>query len=726
MKLLPGARRDEKMIIQNRILSVHFNESGSLVSILDKRTRRTYLSHSIFSGLFRIFTPTEAWAGSHADSSYQMNPAFIAHGDSELEIRFDSLDFAPQMADFDFNLSHSGVTERNREKTHAENIRCVIYVKLVEEDIQMRMSVRNEGEMTVKSVIFPIVSGFGEESRDMDMVWPVQTQINKRVVSKPYLNLGRDSHKEWFHDRRFLQARYPLELVTAWVDFSDEKGGISFDIRSEDATIFDFCMEKVIRKNEKSEEQAIRGLFTGTQFYPVISPGGAWESPSCILRVHTADWHQTAKSHRNWLETVMKRPETPAGFRESLGWHFFLMKLQDGTEIRDFSQMEAMAQASLDAGIDNIMLFGLYDKGHDNDYDMAYLPNEAWGGPSRFVEEVRKLKQKGVRVIPFFNGTLMDSRLLENQPDLLKWCVQGSTGSRYGGQDWSRPVFDFPLTTYHGYTMTRNNMLYEVCITGKEGGKWFLDTVRRLSRTYETGNIQLDQLAHKSFVCYDPGHGHAAPEKAYTDGLTSLLKELKDDLRAYNPEGVVIGEGFSDLTASWCDGFWNWNQLENPAVVRYSVPWMRFSCEIDAMDYSEAAFCFAHGMLFDLKIEGGVGILSDFPAFQAYLKKLSDLKKRLRETYADGDFEDQDGIAVECEEGVVVKHFRNHTLNSGVVLVANTTADIRCASIEAQASAEDAIIIHWDGTEEAHAGQAAFILQPYEVHALEYKGRQLS
>jgi hypothetical protein len=264
-------------------------------------------------------------------------------------------------------------------------------------------------------------------------------------------------------------------------------------------------------------------------------------------------------------------------------------------------------------------------------------------------------------------------------------------------------------------------MLYEVCITGKEGGQWFLDTVRRLSQTYETGNIQLDQLAHKSFVCYDPHHGHISQEKAYTSGLTSLLKELKDDLRTYNPEGVVIGEGFSDLTASYCDGFWNWNQLDHPAVIRYSVPWIRFSCEIDAMDFSEAAYCFAHGLLFDLKIEGGVGILSDYPEFQAYLRKLSYLRQRLRESYADGDFEDEDGIAAHCGEGVVAKHFRNHATNAGAVIIANTTANSRSAEIELSVPAKDSRIIHWDGVEEDHAGQAAFTLMPFEVRALEYR-----
>ncbi len=713
------------MKIQNKNISVEFDDNGSLVKIIDQRIHRTYLGNDVFSGLFRILAPTDTWLGNHADSSYQNNPKFLKISDTEISITYEGLDFAPQMADFGFNLSDSGVTAKNRSLTHFNAVRCTVHVKLAGDDIQLRMTVRNASDLTIQSIIFPIVSGFGEESAEMDITWPVQTQINKRIVRKPFQLLGQGNHKAWFHDKRFLQARYPLELVTAWVDFSDVKGGISFDIRSDETTLFDFCVEKVVKKDAVSNKNAVRGLFMGTQFYPVLTHSAVWESPCCILRVHEGDWHLTAKSHRTWLETVMERPSTPASFRNSLGWHFYLMKLQDETEIRDFGQMEAMAEAALAAGIDNIMVFGLYNKGHDNDYDMAYVPNEKWGGSDKFIEQVRKLKEKGVRVIPFFNGTLMDSRLLETRPELLEMCVQGSTGSRYGGQDWSRPVFDFPLTSYLGYTMPRNNMLYEICITSESGRKGFLDTVRRLSETYETGNIQLDQLAHKSFVCYDPSHGHDSPEKAYITGLRSLLVKLKGDLRAYNPEGVVIGEGFSDLTASYCDGFWNWNQLENPGVVRYSVPWMRFSCEIDAMDFSEAAYTFAFGMLFDLKIEGGVGILSDFPLFQAYLKKLSDLKIRLRKTYVDGDFEDEDDVSFVCGAGVIVKQYLNSSTREGVVIVANTTDTTQSAEVQLEAGWKTSRIIYWDGTEAVHEGKATVTLGAYEIHAIEYSDKPL-
>jgi hypothetical protein len=714
--------RNEGIRVSNDLLEVIFLADGSLSGIVDKGSGRRYLTETLFSGLFRVTAPEGDWEGRHADSRDQANPSIRRVDGNHVEITYDALSFIPRKADFDFNFASSGQTARNAHfASIPEPIHCRVQVELAGEDVVLRMDVENRGQETVTDVIFPIVSGFGMESQAMDLTWPVQTQIVPRIVEHPYRTLGGDNHKEWFHEKRFLQTRYPLELATAWIDFSDAEGGVSFDIRDPEPQLFDFCIEKTIRKGRSSRKENRTGLFMAPAFYPTIAPGGRWTSPDCILRVHSCDWHHTARLHRDWLEGVLPRPASPKGFLEQIGWNFHLMKLQDGTDIRTYDDLPAMADAALAAGIRQIMVFGLYQDGHDNDYTMAFQPNTHWGGAERFTQAVREVRAKGVTLIPFFNGTLMDSRLLEKDPGLLSMCVLGRTGSRYGGQDWSRPVFDFPQNSYKGYTMSRNNHLYEVCVTGREGAAWFKETVRRISQDYGTGSIQLDQLAHKAHVCHDPAHGHASPQSAYTMDMKTLLRAVRRQIRDTDAEGVMIGEGFSDLTASHCDGFWNWNQMDNPRVVRYSVPWMRFSSEIDALEYGEANFCFAHGVLLDLKIEGGVGILSDFPDFQKHLAKLSSLKRRLYESYAAADFEDQDGITVDAEPGVVAKVFRNREKRIGAVLVANTTDAWVQASVSLDFETLSRVRVGFDGIRRKASRKEVIELTPYEVVALEFR-----
>jgi len=183
----------------------------------------------------------------------------------------------------------------------------------------------------------------------------------------------------------------------------------------------------------------------------------------------------------------------------------------------------------------------------------------------------------------------------------------------------------------------------------------------------------------------------------------------------------MVGEGFTDLAASYCDAFWNWNQLDHPEVVRYSVPWMRFSCEIDALEYGEANLCFVHGILLDLKIEGGVGILSDFPAFQAHLRSLSGLKEALGDTLACGDFEDEDGIRLAGDGAVIAKIHIHHSAGCGAVLFANQADRPATAGLELLFPAADIERLSFSGGRTHASPRESLRLGPWEVGALAFR-----
>jgi hypothetical protein len=413
------------MKLSNNDIAITFDDRGSIAAIQDLRLDRCYITEPEFSNLFRLFSPIGDWQGRHADSKTQKDMEMIRQSDVEALLVFRTIVFHHRKIRFAFNISDTDAENGLVEGSIRNDIVCKVHVKLCGEEIHVRLTIENNSPETITDVMFPIVSGLGKECDGMDITWPVQTQTSKRIHQNPLRSLGGDNHKEWFTEKRFLQVRYPQELATAWMDFADCMGGISFDIRSTTPRIFDFGIQKVIQKDRENPVRNNVALFMTQQYYPTIACGEKWESPLCIMRVHNDDWHGTAKSHRQFLETVMQRPQTPELFQKSLGWHFFLMKLQDGTEVRSFDDLEKMAQSAKDAGIHYMMLFGLYNNGHDNDYDMSYIPNEAWGGTKAFVEAVRKVKAMGVHVIPFFNGTLMDSRVLQTRPDLLNMCVRG-------------------------------------------------------------------------------------------------------------------------------------------------------------------------------------------------------------------------------------------------------------------------------------------------------------
>ena len=86
--------------------------------------------------------------------------------------------------------------------------------------------------------------------------------------------------------------------------------------------------------------------------------------------------------------------------------------------------------------------------------------------------------------------------------------------------------------------------------------------------------------------------------------VMTLLAEVRSALREHDPDGVMVGEGFTDMTAQCCDGFWSWSQLRFSEIIRYSVPWLAYSHEIDPNEYADVNTCFINRILLDLKIEG--------------------------------------------------------------------------------------------------------------------------
>src|SRR6266481_6331956 len=91
------------------------------------------------------------------------------------------------------------------------------------------------------------------------------------------------------------------------------------------------------------------------------------------------------------------------------------MKHQDGLVLNTYNDLPRKAEASLAAGCPYLLVFGWQTGGHDNNYLYRYLPNETWGGEKSLREAIEKVRQIGVEVVPFFNGTLANIEMPEHK-----------------------------------------------------------------------------------------------------------------------------------------------------------------------------------------------------------------------------------------------------------------------------------------------------------------------
>lgn len=690
------------MYLKSPDLTVALTEKGAIQKIIDHKLNRSYLEVERFLNLFRLCVPSPQWDGRYADSN------------------FSQVDFSQQE-----NGSALG-TFRHFTAADGTVLDVIVTVRYCLEGRKLNLSlqVENRNSFTISQVLFPMLSGFADKNKAMRMYVPEQAFFTQDRIWDPFAT-GNKNHKGWTRNNNRHDVIYPQLLSTAWLDYSDPTGGISIEQRSPIFDICDFGVEHLIQKDPDDAKNNIHSLQIALQSSPNIESGETWESPEFLIYVHEGDWRKAAISHREWLRSVVDIPEISPDFENTLGWHFYFMKQQDGTVFHTYDDLPKMAKAALDAGIHYIMVFGWFQAGHDNAYPFGYYANPDWGGEQVLREKLAECEAMGCHVIPFFNGTLLNISRKEYEEFAKKWPAIGRTGEPYCGTDFSRTNYNLGFRNAMLDTTDRNMTLLDICITASEVQKWWEKTVTRIVHEYGFHNLQLDQIAHKSYVCYAPDHHHEKPQFAYTKELCGLLEKIRKIVKEGNPGGVMVGEGCSDLCGQFMDGFWNWNQLHNhPEIIRYSAPWLSYSHELDANEYEEANRCFAEKILMDLKVDGGDGCLADYPSFTEHLRELAQLKILLKDTYIHGEYRHLDGIhRIEKRKDILLRSYENPTTNKWCVIVANLTDKITHAEFELELIPQNIIIA---GTKLGRAELSpsrgmAFSLRPYEVLAIEYQ-----
>lgn len=570
------ASKSAGVILRNHNLEVVVDaENGSVVGIKDKRLSMQYIKDARFARLFRFLLPTPQFEGQHVDSWTQRVSRIEQPNGVSATVHYDS-----------FLMGQKSLA-----------VQTTVKFELKDDGLILRMTIKNQGENELTDVIFPWIGGLKQISNPTTDGIYMPGQVERRIVN-PLRTLA-GNHFSWNRMRLKRYYRYPQHLASTWVDYSSQDRGLGMEVRDKSFEPLDLYIEGLVEKDREDSTRNRDSLSLAWSFHPHLAAHEEWESPEVIIRPHLGDWHVVADDHRRWVETWIVKPDVPLDFARSLGWHFYFMKHQDGWVVNTYDDLVKMAKGTLAAGIPYMMVFGWQKVGHDNYYPFGYFPNPDWGGEARLKEKLQEVRALGVEPIPFFNATLLDVQTEEYQKFAHDWPVMSRTGGYYFGGDWSRSNFDVPIATAAwGSASSRSMLLVDLCPF--EGSTpWIIDTVKRIVTEYGFGNLQLDQLGHKWYCCYNPKHRHAKPQKAYPQALPAVLAEIRKTVRANNPKGVMVGEGVNEFTAQYCDSHWTWSQLDFPEPLLFSLPWTTYSQEIDSLEYGDVNRAFAYKMRLD-------------------------------------------------------------------------------------------------------------------------------
>lgn len=675
------------MLLENDVLRIELDkQTGGFRSIHDKKLGQEWIAAPDRASLFRLIAPEGVRECLHVES---------------------------EGASIEVEGQRATLTYRSGD------IEAEAMLELDGRGLLATLRVKNGSNRNIEEILFPCVRGLAPVE-DNAFIWPWlfgtkrEDLFNPKSVPFSLAHMGGDHHT-WNEWTQKADARYPEHLASAWCDYGNAQCGIGLEGRHKDFSILDFFAHKVAEKDHApQEDDPVRRTLDLMISQPRrVMPGETWETHPVRLFVHEGDWHVTADAHREWLETWVKKPDRPKKFAEAIGWHFYFMKHQDDLVLHTYDDLPGMAEAALEAGCEYLLLFGWQVGGHDNNYMYRYVPNEEWGGAENLKKNLEKIREMGVEAMPFYNGTLANTEMPEHKEFGHKWEAKTRTGHPYYAGDWARHNFD---------ATTRNRaMLHYEIAPCKEHREYFVDTIRRMVEEYGFRTTQLDQIAEKMFVDYNEDHIKTTPDRVYVDGLGDILPRVREIIQKANPDGVMISEGLNDFTGQWCDSSWDWNLLITfPEPILYTLPWLMGSHETDALEYGDVNRAFAHKLHLDMKIDGGDAPISKYPKFAAHVKKNATLRKAAADYYVYGDYRDQENVAVETQEGVIVKTYLNRSANKLGVVVAEYGGTEASVHIKCDQKAKAAKSLSNNGAEDtlSPAPEYDVKLQPYEVRVL--------
>lgn len=218
----------------------------------------------------------------------------------------------------------------------------------------------------------------------------------------------------------------------------------------------------------------------------------------CVWQLTDGDWYDAARLYRAWMEQYASwLPEWDAHGRKDASWlaendAWFLVHIDRD----DFADEILEVAADLGANC-AVHLYLWHNNPFDNDYP-HYFPEKP-----TVRRELKKLQDAGIRVMPYINGRLWDTR------------DKGLT-------DWQYSELAYPMATKdrHGkaftesYSAKEENGEHTVLAVMCPSTALWQETVRGVNETLfcDIGfdGVYMDQIAAaKPQPCCDRSHGHA-------------------------------------------------------------------------------------------------------------------------------------------------------------------------------------------------------------------------
>ena len=459
-----------------------------------------------------------------------------------------------------------------------------------------------------------------------------------------------------------------------WVAFTHGDAGLYFGSHDENGSSKTFA----------AAHTDGAGYDVSLKLFPYCAPGGEWQGPPAVLMPYARPWYAAARHYREWVESWIDPLPTPQWTRDSTGWLLAILKQQNGDLMWPYETLDRLADLAEERGLDTLGLFGWAHGGHDRYYP-DYIPDPKMGGPEVLKKAIARVRERGLNVIIYANGQLIDSATEFYRLQGVETMIVDQR---------QKPTIEM----YNKFKSTSTPLFVSACMAAPRWQERMLSLARQAHDLGANG-ILFDQLGVVGpRQCFNRDHGHETPAGSCAEGRFELIRGIARPMRSLDPEFVFMTEGVVDIEQAdipyfhGCGtgfGYYEPGKSETvfPELFRYTFPEFVATQRIPNpfLTRNFANYACAFGLRFEIesRYTADVKFLTtdETPAPEEYAdcnsppdvallqtvsrddttrytRAVADLRRQHADLLLRGRFIDEEGVTVEGE-GVVGKAFQS-------------------------------------------------------------------
>ena len=413
-------------------------------------------------------------------------------------------------------------------------------------------------------------------------------------------------------------------------------------------------------------------LEAGFYRYPNAMCGDSWQNDASVVVPYEGDWTATSRIYRRWADTWWNHESVPKWVQDMTGWQRIIFKHQYGEYLRSYQDLPGrIFDAGQSVGCNSVLAFGWWKEGMDNGYP-NYTPDDSQGGDEGWKKSIKEYRDKGGRLLLYYNG-----RLIDVESDFYR----DGGGKRVSNKDNTGREF----TEHYKFTGEGTTLGYydsrTFTIADMSKREWRDQLVRWADRAMGLGAdaVFYDQLGvAEEFPDWDLSREYPVQDIFSGRYKADALKEIRDHVKAVDPEFALGTEWLSDCTSQFCDfvHIVEFTALPEsfPEWFRYTFPEVIWSdrCVRDDNDVPRRVNnTLLKGLRNDIEVFRCRGLIDETPVYREHLSKVNAIRHDFPDLLLEGRYTACDGFTCSNPSLTARSYSSSDRL---AVVVANTGA----------------------------------------------------